>query len=181
MAKVDNLLLKGMSGSIGKSIVLRKRKDETFSGKYPDMSSVKPSKNQTKKRKFFAGAVIFAQEVLKDPGKKARYETMGEFSAYHAAIKQYMSSSQPEKQVPDTIPDQAKTAVGDHTLSESQLRAVYYVLEHKRLTNRLYCKLNGVSKPTATRHLRELADLQFILFNGKTGAGGYYMIGPGLE
>jgi hypothetical protein len=58
MARVkDNLVVKGASGRIGRGIFYRTRKNKTFSGKYPDMTGIIPSKNQTKGgRRFGAGA-----------------------------------------------------------------------------------------------------------------------------
>jgi hypothetical protein len=54
MARTDsNALLKGFSGAIGKQIVVKQYGDKTVISKYPDMSGVKASPNQKKRRSVF--------------------------------------------------------------------------------------------------------------------------------
>ena len=182
MARVkDNPLTKGTSGAIGKDIVYRVMKKKTFSGKFPDMSAVIPSKNQTKGRELFAEAVEYAKSVMKDPEKSEKYKTNKSQTVYHAAIKDYMSWFNQGK--PDSLiqPAGLKASLQALSLAESQLRALIYIQIHKKLTNRLYRKLNAVSKATATRHLQELADLNIIESNKVKGAGAHYILGSGME
>lgn len=181
MARVkDNLLIKGTGGAIGKEIVYRTIKNKTFSGKYPDMSGIIPSKKQTKGRERFAEAVKFAKSVMKDPEKIAEYKSRPGFSVYHAAIQEYLSWSGRDKPIPLSLPESQKTALQSLSLTERQFRAVAYLNEHKKITNNIYRKLNQVSKATATRHLHELADKGVMQSNGGKGAGAHYIMGSVL-
>jgi predicted HTH transcriptional regulator len=178
MARVkNNLLIQGTSGAVGKSIVYRTGKRNTHTTKFPDMSGIIPSKNQTKRRALFAEAVAFAKSVINNPEINARYKAESSYSVYHAAIKEYLSRFNPQKAVGLFLPVPVKAALQALSLSEPQLRAVVFINGHKKLTNSLYQKINGVSKATATRHLLQLAGLDIIKTNGAKGAGAGYTIG----
>jgi len=177
MARVNNLLLQGTSGSIGKALVVKTTKTGTFSAKHPDMSAVIPSKNQTKGRQRFAEAVKFAKSVMNDPEKKEKINVKRGDSLYHAAIKEYLNRFNPDKPVGLSLPKAVITSLQSLSLTEPQLRAIVYINEYKKLTNRDYRKMNDVSKPTATRHLGELAALNLIQSNGGRGAGACYIMG----
>lgn len=87
---INNDLLTGLSGAIGKQIVFRVRNGKTFASKYPDMSEVKPSAKQRKEKARFAKAVSFAQSIISNPAKKAVYKVRKGQSVYHAAISDYL-------------------------------------------------------------------------------------------
>ncbi len=97
MAKGNNIITKGLAGSIGKQIVFRTRNGKTFASKYPDMSKVKPSKEQLKYKSAFSEAVEFAQSVIRDPKKKAAYKVKKGASVYHTAIRDYMRGQATQK------------------------------------------------------------------------------------
>lgn len=61
-------------------------------------------------------------------------------------------------------------------LNERQLKAVEYVKEKGKITNKEYQELNSVAKPTATRDLAELVEKFSIFKNTGKGAGSYYEI-----
>lgn len=172
-----NILAKGMKGSLGKDLVYRTSKNGTFVCKYPDMSGVVPSKNQTKERSRFAEAVKFARLAMKDPEKIARYSKENGHSVYHAAIKDYMSLYDPKKGVIPDLPETVQADLLTLSLSDSQMRAVKYIIQNKKITNNIYQKMNGVSKATATRHLQELSGLNIIQSNNVKGAGAFYKLG----
>ena len=86
-------LLDGLTGAIGKQLVLRRRGNKTFASKYPDMSGIKPSKGQKKKRGKFAAAVKFAQSIIRDPVKKSAYKVKKGKTVYHTAIKDFMKGN----------------------------------------------------------------------------------------
>jgi len=177
MAKTDNILTKGMKGTIGKEVVFRTFKQGTFSGKFPDMSRIIPSKNQTKARERFAKAVAYAQFVMKNLKGSRSYKASKGKSLYHAAIKDYMSRFDAGKPVKDALPEEVQDALKLFSLSEAQLRAIAYIDDHKKLTNRNYQEMNSVSKATATRHLQELAAQGIIVSNNGKGAGAHYTTG----
>lgn len=63
-------------------------------------------------------------------------------------------------------------------LSERQIKAVFYVKEKGRITNKEYQELNDISKPTATRDLKELTQsFEILKAEGGLGAGRFYIIG----
>lgn len=181
MAKADNILTKGMKGTIGKEVVFRTFKQGTFSGKFPDMSRIIPSKNQTKARERFAKAVAYAQSVMKNPKKSQAYKTSKGQSVYHAALKDYMNRFDTGKPVNIVLPEQVQDELKSFSLSDAQLRALAFIDDHKKLTNRDYQEMNAVSKATATRHLQELVAQGIIISNNGKGAGAHYLTGSPWE
>lgn len=180
MAKVtDNLLLKGMSGPIGGKL-FRTIKGKTFYGKIPDMSGIIASKKQTRKREIFAAAVKFAQSVMKDPVESKRYQNR-DGSVYHAAIKEYMAMFSPAGLKMLSLSPRLEAGLQGLSLSDPQLRAIAFIIRYQVLTNGFYQKMNGLSKPTATRHLRELTSHRIIQSNKGRGAGAYYIMGSFLK
>lgn len=92
MARSRNLLLRNVQGQIGKELVVKKYGKKTVITKYPDMSGIKPSKLQKGKRSRFAEAVVYAQNILRNPALKAQYAAKvkkGQ-SVYHYAIKEFL-------------------------------------------------------------------------------------------
>ncbi len=163
MAKVkDNYVTKGISGAIGDELVFRNFKSGTFVGKFPDMSPVIPSKNQTKRRNRFAEAVAFAKKVMSDPERAARYKEKNVDSVYHAALKDYLNLYNPDKPALSLLSPALEDKIKNLSLNEDQLRAIVYLVEFKKLTNSIYRKINSVSKATATRHLQLLQGLKII-------------------
>ena len=90
MARVNNVMLSQVSGSIGGQFVLRTRNGKTFASKYPDMSKVKRTAKQDKETSRFAKAVAFAQSIIKNPAKKAAFKVKKGQTVYNAAIQEYL-------------------------------------------------------------------------------------------
>jgi len=93
MAETNNPLFTGIKVSkqlSDKKFVIRRRKGKYFLSKYPDMSNVKPSPLQMQGKSRFAQAVKYAQEIVKDPVRKAAYKAHPGSTVYHSAIKDYM-------------------------------------------------------------------------------------------
>ncbi len=61
-------------------------------------------------------------------------------------------------------------------LTERQIKAVFYVKEKGKITNKEYQELNGVSKPTATRELKEIEEKEIFEKVGITGKGTFYCL-----
>ena len=61
-------------------------------------------------------------------------------------------------------------------LNERQIKAVLYVKEKGRITNKEYQGLFGVSKPTASRELDDLVRKGILERIGATGRGTYYVL-----
>ncbi len=90
------VLLRNFRGQIGKQIVVKRYGKKTVITAYPDMSRVKPSQLQKKRRNVFAAAVAYAQGINNDPARKALYKKKvkkGQ-TVYHAAIREYMGRNQ---------------------------------------------------------------------------------------
>ena len=98
MAKVvSNIILKNLSGAVGKKLVFKIITGETFACKYPDRSQVKYTKEQLQYREIFAKASKHASEIVKDPVKKKAYKVKGKTSVYHSALKDYMGAYKKHK------------------------------------------------------------------------------------
>jgi hypothetical protein len=124
----DNLPVKGTSIRIGRGVFYRTRKNKTFSGKYPDMTGIIPSKNQARgRRRFVAGA--------------------------HSGC------------------------TAGSLFMEPQLRATEFISEHKKRSNGLCRRMNEVSRPAATPHLREPAGMDMVKANAGKAAGACFLIG----
>jgi len=61
-------------------------------------------------------------------------------------------------------------------LNERQIKAVMYVKEKGKITNREYQKINQVSRQTASRELLHLTDGKLLIRYGETGRGAYYTL-----
>lgn len=64
-------------------------------------------------------------------------------------------------------------------LNERQLKAVKYVKEKGKITNRDYQNLTGISKPMATIDLRHLVEKGVLIKKGISGRGTEYILGKG--
>jgi ATP-dependent DNA helicase RecG len=61
-------------------------------------------------------------------------------------------------------------------LNERQIKAVMYVKENEKITNKEYQGINDCSRNTATNDLRDLIKKHVLKESGKKGAGSYYVI-----
>jgi ATP-dependent DNA helicase RecG len=61
-------------------------------------------------------------------------------------------------------------------LNERQVKAVLYVVENGKITNKEYQEKFGVARNTASDDLRELVKLQVLKSSGTKGAGSFYML-----
>jgi hypothetical protein len=96
MAKGGNSLTHGMKGRVGKAVVFKQYKDYTVMAAYPDMSNIKPSKEQKAQRSEFSLAVAFAKKILAHPFLKMEYEKKRgkkKQKLYHFLIKEYFKMS----------------------------------------------------------------------------------------
>lgn len=59
-------------------------------------------------------------------------------------------------------------------LNPRQIKAVMYVKEKGRITNKVYQEINKVSRQTATKDLKELTNTLKLLVNKGYGAGSYF-------
>ena|SRR5579864_2756334 len=144
--------------------------------KYPDRSQVKYSKEQTKFKKLFAEASKHASKIVNDPELKSTYKKKGPVSVYHAALQDYISShiGKPRKK------NQVKINISRHLqqedLNDRQAKAIKYMAKSATITNAVYQRMTGASKPTATRDLQELVRLKIFTPPKTKGAGAYYSL-----
>ena len=66
-------------------------------------------------------------------------------------------------------------------LNPRQIKAVLYVKEQGKISNKEYIEINSVARPTATRDLTELVEKYRIFANTGKGAGSYYEIIESFE
>jgi len=74
-----------------------------------------------------------------------------------------------------------KEYLRDLGLNERQIKAVNYVKEKGKITNKECQEIAGVSKPTATRELTLLVDMNVLEQQGITGKGTFYVLKNGLS
>lgn len=95
MAKyLNNLIMEGMRGAIGKQFVLKKYKSGTFLAKFPDMSKVVPTTKQLAAKQKFKEAVAYAKEQLITPQKHNQLikRTPSGKNPHHYAISEFMKT-----------------------------------------------------------------------------------------
>jgi len=61
-------------------------------------------------------------------------------------------------------------------LNERQIKAVLYVKERGKITNKDYMEITSSSKATSTRELTELVKMGIMLKHGTTGKGTFYSL-----
>jgi ATP-dependent DNA helicase RecG len=61
-------------------------------------------------------------------------------------------------------------------ISERQQKAIEYIQQHGNISNKVYQKINHVSKPTATRDLQMLVSLDIIKKTGTAGESIKYVL-----
>ena len=93
MAKVvDNLVLQGLSGKLGKQLVVRRRRDgSTVVAAAPPRNTGRiPTDNQREYRKRFAAAIAYAKSVKDDPKVIAAAHERGQ-TAFNWAVADYLA------------------------------------------------------------------------------------------
>jgi ATP-dependent DNA helicase RecG len=61
-------------------------------------------------------------------------------------------------------------------LNDRQIKAVLYVKEKGRITNKEYQEINNVSRITATRDFAELVEKEILKYSAQRGAGSFYIL-----
>jgi hypothetical protein len=91
MARGKNPILQGLSGALGKQIIIKQYGDKTVITAFPSKRKKKPSALQRLGQTEFKAAVAYAQAILKDPVKKKAYEkkVRNGQKVYHYAISEY--------------------------------------------------------------------------------------------
>ena len=87
---IDNYVVNGIKGRVGKLAVYKIINGKTYMTKYPDRSNVVYTKEQIEFRKIFAEAAKFASDIVNDPVKNSTYPRQGRKSVYHCALSDYM-------------------------------------------------------------------------------------------
>jgi ATP-dependent DNA helicase RecG len=61
-------------------------------------------------------------------------------------------------------------------LNQRQIKAVQYVKENHKITNKEYQIINNISRETASRDLKILVDVEIFINSGVKGAGAVYFL-----
>jgi hypothetical protein len=90
----NNIIINGISGHIGKQVVVKQYSFGTVVTKYPDMSNVIHTQKQIKEKGRFARAVAFAQSIIKNPEQKMEWQQKipKDKKVYHAAIQWFLEN-----------------------------------------------------------------------------------------
>jgi hypothetical protein len=88
-------ILHGFSGKLGGLVVLRRRGNKTIIAACPGRRRSPPSQGQIDHQYKFRLAIAYAQNAMKDPKRKARYEKLatGRKSAFNVAVAEYLRKS----------------------------------------------------------------------------------------
>ena len=92
----NNALLQGFSGRLGPGMVVKQYKNKIVITAMPQFAKRKKTPLQKLKYGWFAEAVKYAKEVIRDPKKKAAWQKKlppGKL-VYHAAIQEYLKKKE---------------------------------------------------------------------------------------
>ena len=92
MAKVvDNLIVQGLSGRLGKQVVVRRRKDGSYvvAAAPPRNTGRKPTLAQAAYRECFRAAIAHAKATMNDPTVVAAAKARGQ-SGFNWAVANYL-------------------------------------------------------------------------------------------
>jgi hypothetical protein len=92
----DNYVVQGTAGAVGELLVFRQRGGKTFISKFPRPSSVPPTDKLKSVRAGFASCIAYAKTVVKDPVKKALYQSqvVGGQTAFNKATSDALNPPQ---------------------------------------------------------------------------------------
>jgi hypothetical protein len=99
-----NFLLQGISGNIGKEIVIKQYKGYTVIGRFPHMPKKRNTELQLLYEERFKAAVKYAQAINRNPVLKQAYASKlkpGQ-RVYNYAVKEYMALARAGK-IPSQI------------------------------------------------------------------------------
>ena len=103
MATSNSLLLKNLSGQLGKQIVFKQYGDKTVVSKYPDMSKRKFSPRQKQLQNTMAEANYRTRNILADKRSKMEAQLRLNVTSnrlYTALIKEYFTNVWPTIEAP---------------------------------------------------------------------------------
>jgi hypothetical protein len=92
MARIkQNLIMQGMSGAIGKQVIVKHYGSVSIISSYPDMSRIKRTTKQKTENNKFREASVYARGQMRDPIAKAAYKAkaVGMQTAYNVAMADY--------------------------------------------------------------------------------------------
>jgi hypothetical protein len=86
---IDNVVIKGFSGSVGKQITFYQRAGKTIVGKARRKSAVAPSEKAIAVRTRFSASIGYAKIAMKDPATKSLYKAVAapDQSAFNLAFR----------------------------------------------------------------------------------------------
>jgi hypothetical protein len=90
MAKaIDNVIIKGFSGTVGKQITFSQRAGKTIVGKSRRKSSLPASEKSLAVRTRFTASIAYAKIAMKDPATKSLYKAVAapDQSAFNLALR----------------------------------------------------------------------------------------------
>jgi hypothetical protein len=90
----ENILTRGLSGSIGRMITFRQRAGQTITSKFRRPTTVPATEGLIEVRTVFASAIAYAKAVVQDPVIKALYQAAvkGGQTAFNVATSDALNS-----------------------------------------------------------------------------------------
>lgn len=172
MAKMKhNAVMYGVTGTFDKRIVFKKRKGQQYISGRPDTTNVIPTDGQTINREHFADAVSFAKAFVANPPENLPFEIKPNQTLYQAAVGFYRSTFKNQQSSNQSKKRYTIAMLKERQLTERQIKAIMYLQKNGKLSNSICQDLLGISKPTATRLLKELVNTGIIISSGNKGAG----------
>ena len=111
---------------------------------------------------------------MNDPVKLAADKKKVDQSVYHTPMANYRALHMPQKR---SLSKKEIAALLSHpSLNERQKNAAKPLTKRKYISNAIYQKLTGVSKPESKRDLQALATLEIFTPPATKGAGALYTL-----
>jgi hypothetical protein len=178
MAKMKgNVVMHGVTGTFGDEIVIKNRKGQQYISRLPTTDHIIPTDNQTLNRESFADAVTYAKWIREHPDVEIPFQIKPNQTRYQAAISYFRRTN---KTQPSNHSKKRYTikALKEMNFTERQIGVIMYTQKNGTLTNGICRALLGISKPSASRFLKQLVDLNIIRSSGVKGVGSKYQLIP---
>ncbi len=127
MAKsIENFVMQGASGKVGKMLVFRQRADQTIIAKRPKKNNKPATEAQLEFRDRFTEASLYAKSAISNPVLKGEYQAKAKpgQSAYNVAFADYLKAPQLRKVMADSYNGQLGDTVAFRIIDNFKLQSV---------------------------------------------------------
>ena len=127
MAKsIENFVMQGASGKVGKMLVFRQRAEQTIIAKRPKKNNKPATEAQLEFRDRFTEAALYAKSAISNPALKEEYQAKAKLgqSAYNVAFADYLKAPELRRVMADEYSGQIDDTVAFRIIDNFKLQSV---------------------------------------------------------